>query len=183
MRWRSGHVQYHSSLGTFKDLNNEAQMGVCESVCDCRFSTDRCAIGTVPRGAYQEGTFRRRPKVLPQTDDASTKKVSKPPNVIVLLVDDLGYGDLGIQGNESLSTPNIDRIGKEGVRFTRWLSASAICTPSRASFMTGRYAQRYGMASSGRNTRVMAPSAPGGLPHSETTFSEVLREIMDIRPT
>ena len=115
-------------------------------------------------------------KSAAQTEDASVKKVSKPPNVIVLLVDDLGYGDLGIQGNESLSTPNIDRIGREGVRFTRWLSASAICTPSRASFMTGRYAQRYGMASSGRNTRVMAPSAPGGLPHSETTFSEVLRE-------
>ena len=115
-------------------------------------------------------------KSAAQTDDASTKKVTKPPNVIVLLVDDLGYGDLGIQGNESLNTPNIDRIGKEGVRFTRWLSASAICTPSRASFMTGRYAQRYGMASSNRNTRVMAPSAPGGLPHSETTISEVLRE-------
>ena len=61
-----------------------------------------------------------------------TSKIVKPPNVIMLLVDDLGYGDLGIQGNETLKTPNIDRIGNEGIRFTHWLSASSICTPSRA---------------------------------------------------
>ena len=105
-----------------------------------------------------------------------TSKIVKPPNVIMLLVDDLGYGDLGIQGNETLKTPNIDRIGNEGIRFTHWLSASSICTPSRAAFMTGRYAQRMGMASSNRNTRVMAPSAPGGLPHNEITISETLKE-------
>jgi steryl-sulfatase len=111
------------------------------------------------------------------TDAGAGKALTevKPPNVIVLLVDDLGYGDLSIQGNETLNTPNIDRIGKEGIRFSHWLSASSICTPSRASFMTGRYAQRYGMASSNKNTRVMAPSAPGGLPHEEVTFSEVLK--------
>ena len=99
-----------------------------------------------------------------------------PPNVVVFLVDDLGYGDLGIQGNVTLSTPNIDRIGIEGVRFTHWLSGSSICTPSRAAFMTGRLAQRMGMANSNVNARVMSPSAPGGLPHEEITLAEKLKE-------
>jgi|EP00945_MAST-04E_sp_MAST-4E-sp1_P007806 steryl-sulfatase len=107
---------------------------------------------------------------------AAVTAASSTPNVIVFLVDDLGYGDLGIQGNNSYKTPNIDRIGKEGVRFTHWLSGSAICTPSRAALLTGRLPQRFGMANSHHNARVMSPTAPGGLPHSEITLAERLRD-------
>jgi arylsulfatase A len=67
----------------------------------------------------------------------------RPPNVVVLFVDDLGYGDLGCQGNTSLRTPHVDALAAEGARFTQWVSASSICTPSRAALLTGRYVHTY----------------------------------------
>jgi len=72
--------------------------------------------------------------------------VSEPINFMVILVDDLGYNDLGCYNtkNESIQTPNIDRLAKEGMRFTDWQSANSICGPSRASILTGRYPPRNG---------------------------------------
>ncbi len=64
------------------------------------------------------------------------------PDVVVILFDDLGYGDLGIYGSESIRTPNIDRLAAEGVRFTNAYSASPYCSASRAALLTGRYAAR-----------------------------------------
>ena len=69
---------------------------------------------------------------------------TKPPNVLILLADDVGMGDLGCFGNTTLPTPNIDRLANEGVKLTQHLATSAVCTPSRASLMTGRYAIRMG---------------------------------------
>lgn len=99
-----------------------------------------------------------------------------PPNVVILFVDDLGYGDLGCQGNSSLSTPHVDALAREGARFTQWVSASSICTPSRAALLTGRYAQRMGLTSSDWRFRVLnSPALPGGLLHAESTLAERLR--------
>ena len=70
-------------------------------------------------------------------------------NFVVLLADDLGQGDLGCYGNTTLPTPNIDRLCKEGVKFTHHLATAALCTPSRAAFLTGRYATRMGLAKAG----------------------------------
>ncbi len=70
--------------------------------------------------------------------------VERPPNVIVILADDLGYNDISLHGNRLWSTPNIDRIGREGVRFNRGHTTHATCSPSRAALMTGRYQQRFG---------------------------------------
>ena len=67
-------------------------------------------------------------------------------NFVVLLVDDLGQGDLGCYGNTSVPTPNIDRLCNEGIKFTHHLATAALCTPSRAAFLTGRYAARMGLA-------------------------------------
>lgn len=61
------------------------------------------------------------------------------PNVIVILADDIGYGDLSLQGAQTIATPNIDRLGREGVRFTRGYASSATSTPSRYALMTGMY--------------------------------------------
>ncbi|MBR5410261.1 MAG: sulfatase-like hydrolase/transferase [Clostridia bacterium] len=63
----------------------------------------------------------------------------KKPNVIIILTDDQGYGDLGCMGAKDLKTPNLDRLAEEGVRFTSMYSASPVCSPSRASLLTGRY--------------------------------------------
>ncbi len=66
------------------------------------------------------------------------------PNIIVILADDLGYSDLASFGNPVVKTPNIDALGKEGVRFTQAYSSAPICSPSRAGLITGRYQQRFG---------------------------------------
>ena len=76
-------------------------------------------------------------------DEAPPARGSKP-NIVVLLADDLGIGDLGCYGNTTLPTPNIDSLAADGVRLTHFLSAASVCTPSRAAFLTGRYPVRYG---------------------------------------
>lgn len=70
----------------------------------------------------------------------SSKKIL--PNIIFILADDLGYGDLGCYGSEKISTPNIDKLASQGIRFTDAHSSSAVCTPSRYSILTGRYCWR-----------------------------------------
>ncbi len=67
------------------------------------------------------------------------------PNIIVILTDDMGYGDLGCYGGEAIKTPNIDKLASEGMRFTDFYSSSAVCSPSRAGLLTGRYAHRTGV--------------------------------------
>ena len=66
------------------------------------------------------------------------------PNVIVILVDDLGYGDLGFTGSNEISTPNIDSLAKNGVIFTDGYVSYAVCSPSRAGLITGRYQDTFG---------------------------------------
>ncbi|QHT65585.1 sulfatase [Rhodocytophaga rosea] len=78
-------------------------------------------------------------KSLPASIQAATK-----PNIVVILADDLGYTDLASYGNKIVQTPNIDALGKEGIRFTQAYSSAPICSPSRAGLLTGRYQQRFG---------------------------------------
>src|SRR5687767_7093978 len=69
----------------------------------------------------------------------------KPPNVIFVLIDDMGYADLGCMGGKDAKTPNIDRLAKEGVKLSQFYSNAPVCTPTRAAFITGRYQQRTGL--------------------------------------
>ncbi len=69
---------------------------------------------------------------------------NKAPNIILIIVDDLGYSDLASYGNKHINTPNMDALGTEGVRFTQAYVTAPICAPSRMSIMTGRYQQRFG---------------------------------------
>ena len=66
---------------------------------------------------------------------------NQPPNIVIIYADDLGYGDLGSYGGD-IPTPNIDRIGQQGIRFTDFYVSAPVCTPSRFSLLTGRYPQR-----------------------------------------
>lgn len=66
------------------------------------------------------------------------------PNIVFILADDLGYADLGCYGSQSIRTPNVDRLAKDGVRLTDCYSAAPVCSPTRAAFITGRYPQRAG---------------------------------------
>ena len=97
------------------------------------------------------------------------------PNVIVLLADDLGRSDLPCYGNDTVTTPNIDRLCREGLRLDHHTAAASICTPSRAAFMTGRYAGRMGMAGDAGTPAVqMYVSSAMGLPENETTWADLL---------
>ncbi len=69
----------------------------------------------------------------------------RKPNIIFVLVDDMGYADLGCMGCKDIKTPNIDRLASEGVKFTQFYANAPVCTPTRAAFITGRYQQRSGL--------------------------------------
>jgi arylsulfatase A-like enzyme len=69
---------------------------------------------------------------------------AKPPNVVMIVADDMGYADLGVTGCKDFATPHIDSIARNGVRFTQAYVTAAVCSPSRAGFMTGQYQQRFG---------------------------------------
>lgn len=107
--------------------------------------------------------------VLAEVSSQERQATGSRPNVVIFYVDDLGYGDLGAYGNTRASTPNLDRMAAEGVRFTEFYAPSALCTPSRAGLITGRYPVRYGMAHN-----VLYPSAETGLPAGEITLPELL---------
>ncbi|MFN5583366.1 sulfatase, partial [Gemmatimonas sp.] len=65
------------------------------------------------------------------------------PNIVLIITDDMGYGDLGSYGATDIRTPNLDRLAREGVRFTDFYANGTTCTPTRAGLMSGRYQQRY----------------------------------------
>ena len=103
--------------------------------------------------------------------ESSEKKAVTSPNIILILLDDLGYSDVGFNGCKDIPTPNIDRIAQNGVKFTNGYVSYAVCGPSRAGLITGRYQDRFGF---GRNP-LFAPNDPNqGLPLSEQTLAAAL---------
>ena len=96
------------------------------------------------------------------------------PNFIIVFVDDMGYGDLGSYGHPTIYTPNLDKMAYEGQKWTQFYSASSVCTPSRAALLTGRLPIRNGMI--GKRNRVLFPNSKYGLPNSEITIAEKLKE-------
>jgi arylsulfatase A-like enzyme len=80
-------------------------------------------------------------------NDAATRAAAAPkrPNVVFVLVDDLGYADTGVYGSTDIATPHVDRLAKEGVKFTDFYSNASVCTPTRCGFITGRWQQRTGL--------------------------------------
>ena len=100
----------------------------------------------------------------------STESSSIRPNFIVILVDDLGYGDLGVYGNEIIHSPNIDKLAVEGMKFTNFYASAPMCSPSRAGLLTGRAPYRMGVYD------WIAPNAEMHLPDSEQTVATLLRD-------
>ena len=93
------------------------------------------------------------------------------PNFIIIMADDLGYGDVGCYGSSKILTPNIDGLAKGGMRFTDYHSNGAVCSPTRAALLTGRYQQRCGI----NGVVTAARHRETGLALSEVTFAEVLK--------
>ena len=99
---------------------------------------------------------------------------TKKPNMIVIMTDDLGYADVGFNGSKDIPTPNIDRIAKNGVKFTNGYTSYSVCGPSRAGFITGRYQQRFGFE---RNPQYKSDDPNMGLPKDENTIAETLKKV------
>src|SRR6476469_1225735 len=108
------------------------------------------------------------------------------PNIVFVLVDDMGYADLGCMGAKDIKTPNIDRLAKEGLKFTDFYANAPVCTPTRTAFITGRWQQRVGFEwamgfTAEQSRRVDGKLVPEpdihalGLPASETTLAELLK--------
>lgn len=94
----------------------------------------------------------------------------KTPNVVLIFMDDLGYGDLGSYGATQYQTPNLDKLANEGIRFTNFLAAQAVCSASRAALMTGCYPNRIGISGA------LMPTSTVGISEKETTLAEILKE-------
>jgi len=95
---------------------------------------------------------------------------ASPPNIVFILADDLGYGDLSSYDATDIKTPNIDSLAQEGMRFTDYYAAANTCSPSRAALMTGRYPPRTGV------NAVLTYDTVEGLPLDEITIAELLRD-------
>ncbi|HYF00967.1 MAG TPA: sulfatase-like hydrolase/transferase, partial [Planctomycetota bacterium] len=93
----------------------------------------------------------------------------RPPNVVVIFCDDLGYGDLGCYGSSTIKTPNLDRLAAQGIRFTDFYSAYPVCSASRASLLTGCYQPRLDMPG------VLGPKARKALHPDEVTIADLLK--------
>lgn len=109
--------------------------------------------------------------VLALTAGAQAGEKKRPPNIIHIVGDDVGYDDIGCYGGKHTPTPNIDRLARQGMRFTSFYAPHPYCTPSRAAMMTGCYAQRVGIP------RVLFPNDTVGLHPDEITIGELLRRI------
>lgn len=96
---------------------------------------------------------------------------SEKPNIILILADDLGFGDLGCYGSDRFETPHLDALAAGGLRFTDFHSNGAVCSPTRAALLTGRYQQRAGIS----GVVTAANHRHTGLDVRETTFAELLR--------
>ena len=99
---------------------------------------------------------------------AARAAATRPPNIVFILCDDLGFGDLGCYGSR-IRTPNLDHMAAEGIHFTNFCSADPVCSPSRAALLTGRYPTRVGVP------RVLFPQDTGGLALDETTLANALK--------
>jgi len=101
---------------------------------------------------------------------AAPSTADERPNFVIMVADDLGYGDLGSFGHPEIRTPNIDRLAEEGMRFTNAYAAAPVCSPARTGLMTGRIPSRVGIYD------WIPPGSDVHLPTEETTFAELLRD-------
>ena len=99
-------------------------------------------------------------------------QTGKQPNIVLILADDLGYGDVGCYGQTKIATPNIDQLAKDGIKFTQFYSGTSVCAPSRNSLMTGRHTGH----TSVRGNKGTQPEGQAPLLATDTTIAQVLQQ-------
>ena len=132
-------------------------------------TTRREFLGALGTG-FMAAAGARCSRVVPagglRTDSRGSSRL---PNIVLVLTDDQGYGDLGCYGSKNIDTPNIDRIAADGIRFTDFYTSQAVCSSSRASLLTGCYSQRVGIVGA------LMPNARIGLGPGEETIADLLK--------
>jgi arylsulfatase A-like enzyme len=118
-------------------------LALCSLLSTWMLAADRTGAILAPADESNDKAIAAKRKLLDQISDA-TEATVRPPNVVFILADDLGYADTGIYGSKSIPTPHIDALASGGVRFTDAYVTAASCSPSRAGLMSGRYQQRFG---------------------------------------
>lgn len=108
--------------------------------------------------------------VMMSCTEENDNATNSQPNIVLIFTDDLGYGDIGVYGNPTIKTPNLDKMANEGQKWTNFYVASSVCSPSRAALLTGRLPVRTGV------TDVLFPDSETGLPQSEITLAKVLKD-------
>lgn len=106
------------------------------------------------------------------TVGAADKTPARRPNIVVIIADDLGYGDLGCYGASAIPTPNIDQLCRAGLKLTRCYATASTCTPTRYSMLTGEYAFRERV----RKTSILNGDAPLAIDPERPTLPSILRE-------
>ena len=190
------------SAFTKADVNNDGRLGPEEVKNDTLFQRmDANSNGFVSRKEAQSFIQRRRARenaegvketssrpVFPaRTEDEAAKRKllstiaditsgdTVPPNIVLLFADDLGYGDTSLYGSEKIPTPNIDSLGKQGVRFSNAYVTAASCSPSRAGLMSGQYQQRFGFEFNTAGGAI-TNRLHRGLDPSVVTMADVLKQ-------
>ncbi len=115
--------------------------------------------------AAQEGSPGRSPESPPESPSESLRDSSRP-NIILMMADDLGYGDTGFNGNTIIKTPHLDQMAQDGVKLTHFYAGNSVCSPTRGTCLTGRHHHRYGIWSANK----------GHLPAQEITLARMLKE-------
>lgn len=162
-------------------------------------STISCGRRLIPVDTDIDQDIYEEKNTVKAADVISIKeKKENVPNIIIILTDDMGYGDIGCYGNKAINTPHIDRMAREGMRFIDFYCASPLCSPSRAGLLTGRYPLRCGITfplQPGKDTFMRkivkelgymfgalgvvdlhgAKNLVNGLPHSEITIAQALK--------
>ncbi|XP_029094542.1 N-acetylgalactosamine-6-sulfatase isoform X18 [Monodon monoceros] len=135
------------------------------------------ALGVVAMAAVAAATRWRLLLVLSAAGLGVTG-APQPPNILLLLMDDMGWGDLGVYGEPSRETPNLDRMAAEGMLFPNFYTANPLCSPSRAALLTGRLPIRSGFyTTNGHARNAYTPQEiVGGIPDSELLLPELLKE-------
>ena len=190
------------SAFTNADVNNDGRLGPEEVKNETLFQRmDANSNGFVTRKEAQSFIQRRRarenaegaketsstPVFSANTDDEAAKRTllstiaditsgdTRPPNIVLLFADDLGYGDTSLYGSEKIPTPNIDALGKQGVRFSNAYVTAASCSPSRAGLMSGQYQQRFGFEFNTAGGAI-THRLHRGLDPSVVTMADVLKQ-------
>ncbi|MDJ1467784.1 sulfatase [Cytophagaceae bacterium DM2B3-1] len=116
------------------------------------------------------GIFLSIYKERPKANIVESAQKAAQPNIVLILADDLGYGDIGAYGATDVRTPHIDQLATQGIKFTSFYTPSPVCSPTRAGLLTGRYPCRMGIDG------VFFPESYTGIPASEVTIAEALKQ-------